>query len=226
MNRPQNYTLYLRYIEFQESCPFILDHVRTEFNDYFVLRERFHVLLNHFFYKWLRGISVNLKRVQQKWAELTVDYRTSYIAHRFRDQLPNVIALLERNLDVKCIANPVNMDIDGVRICGNLDIVTRHDDVYDVYFLVTDDANQEYVRRVIPGLVGMAFYYDFHELKFNVIVHNIATNQQYIVRDAGLSIGSLFNRSKRLLEKNYQCGSCLLKNRCVHESNNNDQSHV
>jgi len=229
MRQPQNYTLYLRYIEFQEKCPFILENIQKEYHDYFFLRDQFHVLMNHFFYKKLKGHNISVKRMLKRWKQdLPNEFKDNHINLKLMEYLKNMMFLFETNLDIKCISSPINVDISGIKLNGNIDLVTKEDNKYNVYFFIMDDGmcNTRYLENVLPGLLSVSFYYDFREMNFDVILYNITNRSSYVIKDAGVNMSQLFDKTQRVLNRSYNCSACILKPKCTYETEHNNGSCI
>jgi hypothetical protein len=123
-------------------------------------------------------------------------------------------------MDIKCISNPIDMDIFGIKINGYLDLVIKEENKYNVIYFMMDDeeTNNDCYHNILPGLLSVAFYYDFKELNFDIIVYNITNNISYTVKDAGKRMEELFSKTRKILNTSYNCNMCILKSQCTYET--------
>ena len=213
----------IRNIGLKNSCEHFIKYNRIKNKQYYSLRDKLYVLVNYFLYKKLRMEKITKEWIIKKWKKvLSQKLRNSVLSYEMMLYMDIIMDSYDNIMDLKCIANPINIKTCGISLNGQIDMITKNNNSYDVYHFMYNSLHgfdTNFTQRVIPGILSMAFYSDFREQSFNIIIHNISTNEKKVIDGAEKQISTLIDRTQSsLLMINNNCKKCVLKGQCKHET--------
>ena len=212
----------IRNLGLKNSCEHFIKHVKNQNKHYYYLRDNLCVLVNNFFYKKLKQEKVYRNSIIKKWKRIIPrKLINSPVSYEMMVYMNSIMESYDTDINLKCIANPINLKLNEIPLKGQIDLITKEDNYYNVYYFLYNSLHEldiNFMNNVMPGILSLGFYSDFKKGNFNIIVHNISTNKKRVIKDAGEKSNVLIKKTLSLTSKiKDNCKGCTLRGKCKHE---------
>lgn len=179
--------------------------------DLFAFFDSLEKITSYYFYKRLRNDKISLDALRDKW-HYSVPRSLKNYDDDLVNHLENIIKTY-KNTNVKCVSNPIHLEICGVNLEGQVDVVSENNGIYTLHYFkynTISDYDSGYENKIIPLIMSISFVNDFKKHDYNISMHNTMINKRttYPGNTNVEQLKDLLNKSK------ISCKDCDAKKTC------------
>jgi len=218
--------LNLKYIGLQEKCLHVLDILKRKYKDHFILIEGFYIWLNYFFYKKMKNEYISRTTLIKKYDNMIPkQLKGKKIYRNMLKQMDDIITNYSGDINIRCISNPINININNNNLIGYMNLITKNKNKYKIHQFIYKDIphyDNTFAEKITPGFLAASFLSDFHLDNFELTIHSL--NSKHKIKTIYFDkpkIELFRDKSFELITNIEQnCSSCEFKRECKYEKRN------